>query len=113
GATDNAVTELRATTRFAAGQPAGWLTAALDHSTLPATLTLTTGQTPLAPGEYTATVELKAIGAAAESVTVTRRVVAGAAIGLNASKICFTTTLGDTAHRDDVLVTSIDGSVID
>ncbi len=113
GATGNAVTELRATTRFAAGQPAGWLTAALDHSTLPATLTLTTGQTPLPPGEYTATVELKAIGAAAESVTVTRRVVAGAAIGLNASKICFTTTLGDTAHRDDVLVTSIDGSVID
>ncbi len=64
-------------------------------------------------GDYIATVELKATGAAAESVTVTRRVVAGAAIGLNASKICFTTTLGDTTHRDDVRVTSIDGSVID
>ena len=112
-ATSIAITELRAIPRYADGQPDGWLTAALDHSTLPATLTLTTGQTPLPPGEYAATVELKAAGAAPESVTVTRRVVTGAAIGLNAAKICFTTTLGDTTHRDDVRVTSVDGSVID
>ncbi|MBP2646994.1 MAG: hypothetical protein H6Q77_618, partial [Gemmatimonadetes bacterium] len=108
----NAVTELRAITRYADGQPNGWLTAALDHSTLPATLTLSARTTPLQPGEYAATVELKAPGAAAESVTVTTRVMSGPSIGLNAARICFTTTLGDTTHRDDVRVTSVDGSVI-
>ena len=53
-------------------------------------------------------------GEAAQSVTVTARVVTAAAIGLSASKICFTTTEGGTIpHRDDVRITSVDGSVID
>ncbi len=42
------VTELRTATRYAAGEPAGWLTAVLDRSTLPATLTLSTGHTAVA-----------------------------------------------------------------
>ena len=111
----NAVTELRAITRYADGQASGWLTADLDHSTLPATLTLSARTTPLPPGEYAATVELKAEGAAAESVTVTTRVVTGAAIGLSAGKICFVTEFGGPAPRQNeyVWVKSVDGSVID
>lgn len=110
----DALTDLHAVTTYTAGQPDGWLTADLDHATLPAKLTLRARTTPLPPGEYTATVKLTAPGVAADSVTVTTRVVTNASIGLNAAKICFTTSFGDaTPRRDDVRVTSVDGSVID
>ena len=109
-----ALTNLRAVTTYAGGQPDGWLTAELDQATLPTTLKLRARTAPLAPGEYTATVKLVAPGVAAESVTVTSRVVTSASIGLNAAKICFTTKFGDpTPRRDDVRIKSVDGSVID
>jgi hypothetical protein len=108
------VTDLHAVTTYTTGQPDGWLTAELDRATLPAKLTLRARTTPLQAGEYTAIVRLRAPGAAVESLTVTTRVVTGANIGLNAAKICFTTSFGDaTPRRDDVRVTSVDGSVID
>ena len=61
--------ELRAVTRYGDGQPDGWLSVDLNGTTLPAQLRLRASTAPLSPGEYTATVRLKAPGAAAESLT--------------------------------------------
>jgi hypothetical protein len=107
-----ALDDLRAVVRYEQGKPAGWLAVDLDHATLPATLSVRASSATMPAGEYTAIVELAAPGAAPESLSVTARAVSGPSIGLNAARICFTTTLGDTTHRDDVRVTSIDGSVI-
>ncbi|CAN5796606.1 hypothetical protein BH23GEM5_BH23GEM5_08010 [soil metagenome] len=58
---------------YAAGQPTGWLTAALNTTTAPATLTLTANATGLAPGTYNATVTVRSTvpGVADRTVAVT------------------------------------------
>jgi Big-like domain-containing protein len=55
------------------GQPTGWLTASLDASTAPATLTLTASPGSLAAGSYTASVSITATNAdnSPQTVTVT------------------------------------------
>lgn len=72
---------LSATTTYTAGQPTGWLNASLSSTTAPATLTLTPTTGTLAPGTYTATVNLASAGATnsprAVSVTFTVEGAAG------------------------------------
>jgi len=75
--------------------PTGWLTAVLNQTTAPATLTLSAAKGSLAVGTYTATVPVTS-GVAANSpqtVTVTFVVVAGPAIGLSATAATFTDTI--------------------
>jgi hypothetical protein len=101
-------------TRYTPGQDAGWLVAQLSTSATPAVLAVTASTASLPAGEYTGTVVVTVPGEPAQSVTVTARVVTAAAIGLSASKICFTSTeAGKIPSRDDVRITSVDGSVID
>jgi len=50
---------LEATSRFAAGQPGGWLTASFAGTTAPTSLTLTTQTSSLAPGAYSANVVIE------------------------------------------------------
>ncbi len=107
------VTELRALTGYGAGQPEGWLTVTIDNHAVPVKVALRAASAPLSPGEYTATVRLTAPGVAPDSLAVTTRVVSGTSIGLNATKICFTTSLyDDDERRDDVTITSVDGTAI-
>jgi hypothetical protein len=57
---------------YTAGQPTGWLvTATLDQTTAPATLTLRPSQTGLAVGTYTATVTITATAASNSPRTIT------------------------------------------
>lgn len=105
---------LRVAIRYAEAQDHEWLTVLVDRSVAPAALRFRTRTESLAAGEYTATVQLTAPGLRPDSVTVTARVVAGASIGLNAARICFTTRFNDgSLPRDDVRVTSVDGSPIE
>ena len=107
--------DLRAVIHYGQGRPDGWLVVEQDRAALPATLTVRATTAPLAPGEYTAIVQLTTPGAAADSVTVTARVVTGIAIGVSAAKICFGAEFGGVGPRQNeyVWVTSVDGSVID
>jgi hypothetical protein len=68
---------LSGTVTYSAGQPGGWLAAALNSTTAPAILTLTASTGSLAAGIYTATVTLRSAtsGVAERSVNVTFTVV--------------------------------------
>jgi hypothetical protein len=57
--------------QYDAGQPTGWLTAALSTPTAPATLTLTFATSTLAEGTYRATVRISAAEASNSPVTLT------------------------------------------
>ena len=101
-------------TRYAAGQAADWLSAQFDAQASPAAITMSAATASLAPGDYEATVLMTVPGEPAQGVTVTAHIASSAAIGLSASTICFTTTEGgQIPRRDDVRITSVDGSVID
>lgn len=52
------IAALQTSIAYGDGEPAGWLTAALDRSSAPSTLTLSASIDALAPGEYTASVTI-------------------------------------------------------
>jgi hypothetical protein len=62
---------LTATTTYGTGQPQGWLTASLNQTTAPATLTLTPTLGTLAAGTYNATVTVAAPNLTSRTVAVT------------------------------------------
>jgi hypothetical protein len=87
---------LTAPVTFAAGQPTGWLTAALNTTTAPATLTLTPATATLASGTYTATVAVTS-GVATNSprnITVTLTVTGQPTIVLSANTASFSALPG-------------------
>jgi uncharacterized protein YjdB len=100
---------------YGAGQPIGWLTAALSATTAPATLTLTASATNLQPGTYNATVVLRSAttGVAEKSVAVTFTVGAGPAIGLSATTISFAAVAGEESPpAQTVAVTNAGGGTL-
>ena len=113
GPSAEALSGLRAVLRYNP-QHQDWLEVAVDHSDPTTRLILRARSTPLPPGEYVASVQLLAPGAAPESLSVVARVATGKGIGINAAEICFTPTrTGPNARPDDVRITSLDGSPID
>lgn len=76
---------------YGGGQPTGWLSATLSTTTAPATLTLQATTGSLAPGTYTATVQLTSSqpGVAAQNVGVTFIVTPQPQIGLSATAPVF------------------------
>jgi glucose/arabinose dehydrogenase len=93
------LTEMSGVVTYGAGQPSGWLTAALNSTTAPATLTLTARPADLEPGSYTATVTLRStvVGVAETSVNVTFTVAQGAVIGLSTPSVSFSATAGQAS----------------
>ncbi len=93
------LTDLSGVVTYGAGQPSGWLTAALNSTTAPATLTLTARPGELEPGSYTATVTLRSAtaGVAETSVNVTFTVAQGAVIGLSTPSVSFSATAGQAS----------------
>jgi hypothetical protein len=85
---------------YAAGQPTGWLTAALNTTTAPATLTLTANATGLAPGTYNATVTVRStvLGVADRTVAVTFTVTLVPIATLEVVPNTRTVQVGDTVH---------------
>lgn len=82
---------LARTITYGGGQPTGWLAATLSTTTAPATLTLQATTGSLAPGTYTATVQLTSSqpGVAAQNVGVTFTVTPQPQIGLSATAPVF------------------------
>lgn len=110
----DALAGLSVETHYAAAGEAAWLAVELDRSAKPITLRVRTRARSLQAGTHAATVRLTAPNTAPDSLTITARVMTGTAIGLNAARICFTTKFNDgSLPRDDVRVTSVDGSPID
>ena len=77
------------------GSGSGWLTATLDSTHAPATLTVHAATGALAPGSYTATIPVTSPVASnsPRTVSVTFTVAAGATIGLSSAAVTFTDTL--------------------
>jgi hypothetical protein len=77
------------------GSGAGWLTATLDKTTAPATLTLSAAQGALAPGVYTATVPVTSAAAhnSPQTITVTFDLRPLGAIGLATPAVTFVDTM--------------------
>ena len=77
------------------GSGTGWLTATLDVTTAPATLTVHAATGALAAGSYTATIPVTSPVASnsPRTVSVTFAVTAGPAIGLSSSTVTFTDTV--------------------
>lgn len=85
----------------------------MDRQGGAATVRLTADPGNRPAGEYHAVVTVTAPGATPQEVKVIARVMTSAAMGLSASEICFTPFQdGPDAHRDDVRITSVDGSPI-
>ena len=82
---------LSRTVTYGSGQPTGWLAATLSATTAPATLTLQATTGSLAPGTYTATVQVASTqtGVAAQNVNVTFTVTPQPQIGLSATAPVF------------------------
>jgi uncharacterized protein YjdB len=91
---------LSGTVSYAAGQPTGWLTAALSSTSAPATLTLTANTAGLAAGTYNAAVAIRSTlsGVAEKTVNVTLTVTAAPQpqIGLSPTSISFSATAGQS-----------------
>jgi large repetitive protein len=79
------------TIRYAADQPTGWLDAALDGATAPAALTLRVANTGLAPGSYTATLDIDSPRASngPQQVSVTYTVAPDPRIALDPTRVSF------------------------
>lgn len=101
-------------TRYAAGQPTGWLQAALSATTAPAELRLTTAPLALAPGSYTAIVPVTADAeGAAQELTVTLTVRdPQAAVQLSADSLTITVVTGGGARQATVEVSGASGRTI-
>ncbi len=89
------LTGLSTTVQYASG--AGWLTASLNSTSAPATLTLQPNTAGLAVGSYSATVTVASsvAGIASVTVPVTLTIAAAPSIVLSASALSFTAILGD------------------
>lgn len=93
------LTELTSSISYGAGQPNGWLSAALNQTTAPATLTLQGTTGGLTTGSYFATVAVSSANAAnsPQSATVTFNVTSSAGapeIVLSAGAIAFVAQVG-------------------
>jgi hypothetical protein len=76
---DGTLSGLTAVVAYTAGQPTGWLTAALSGTTAPSTLSLTAATNAIAPGSYGATVTVAGTTGGTRTVNVTLAVEAGTA----------------------------------
>lgn len=89
---------LGAVVAYGSGQPTGWLTATLDATTAPATLTLKPSTTTLAPGAYSATVQITSPAAAnaplAVSVSLLVTAVTPSTIALANRNVAFAAASG-------------------
>ncbi|MDX2056708.1 MAG: carboxypeptidase regulatory-like domain-containing protein [Gemmatimonadales bacterium] len=107
---------LTVTVTHAAGQPTGWLAAALDGATAPSTLTLTPTPGALVPGTYAATVAVSGPGASntPRPIAVTLTVTAAPILALGAPTVGFAATVGgaNPANRT-VAVTNAGGGTLD
>ena len=92
----NILTGLSATIAYQAGQSAGWLSATLNTTTAPASLTLQATVGPLAVGTYTATVSVASPVASnsPQTVTITLVVAASPVIVLSTSTLNFAAAVG-------------------
>lgn len=101
---------------YGAGQPAGWLTAALNGATAPATLTLTAAPGALAPGSYSATLPVQssanAVTNSPRTVSVTFTVSAAPApsIALSSSSLTFAATAGGSSPAAQSVAVSNSGT---
>ena len=68
---DGVLNNLAVAVAYQSGQPTGWLAAALDQTTAPATLTLQPNVGSLQPGAYAATVSVSSAGACNSPVQAT------------------------------------------
>jgi fibronectin type 3 domain-containing protein len=109
---DGTLTGLAANVRYTAGQPTGWLTAAVT-STAPASLVLSASQAGLTPGTYTAFVDISSAEAANSPVTLTVRLIVApppAAIALGASTLTFARAVGGNEPSEQtVAITNAGG----
>lgn len=97
---DGVLNGLNVSISYPAGQPTGWLAAALSGSTAPASLVLSANQGALAPGTYTATVVVTAAGASNSPVTIPVALtvqVPPPAIALGATELNFAMSAGGAA----------------
>ena len=112
------LTELGGTVTYGEGQPTGWLAAALNSTTAPATLTLTASPADLEPGTYTATVTVRSGVAGVEekrvevTFTVTATVPSSARLeevarGLTPGPVYLTAPSGDSR----LFVATLDGKI--
>jgi len=97
------------TITFGAGQPTGWLSASLNSTTAPATLTLNATTGALAVAAYTATIPITSTNAAntPQSVTVTFNVTPVPAILLSSTAVTFTSNTGGASPaQQNIAVTN-------
>lgn len=83
--------------RYSSGQPRGWLSASLSGTTAPATLILSASQSGLAPGTYTAVVDVSSSAASNSPVGIAVSLIVQAAqpgIGLGATSVSFAASAG-------------------
>jgi uncharacterized membrane protein len=113
------LTGLSVTLSYTSGQPGGWLTANLDQTTAPATITLQPVTGSLAAGTYDATVSVASSVASNSPQTVSVTFTVAPAplpptIGLSATNVAFTATAGsgDPANQS-VNVTNTGGGTVD
>jgi hypothetical protein len=91
------LTGLAVNIRYSSGQPRGWLSASLSGTTAPATLLLSASQSGLAPGTYTAVVDVSSSAASNSPVGIAVSLIVQAAqpsIGLSATSVSFTASAG-------------------
>ena len=103
------------TITYAAGQPAGWLAAAIDKATAPAVITLTLTTAPLATGTYTATLPVTSPVASNSPATLTVSVTVGPppAIALNPTSATFSGWHGGTLPgQQPVQITNTGGGTL-
>ncbi|HUF68343.1 MAG TPA: Ig-like domain-containing protein, partial [Longimicrobiales bacterium] len=113
------LTGLAADVSHAAGEPTGWLTAALSRSDAPATLTVRATVAGLSVGTYTGTIQITAPGVAnsPRSIQVTLVLSPAAAspeIGLSSTSLTFQATAGGSSpSAQTVNVTNTTGGTLD
>ncbi len=99
---------------YAANQPTGWLTIALNQTDAPATVTLTANRGSLAAGNYSATVRVSASNATDASTLTVSLVVqdpnAPPVLQLSTTTAAFTTTIGLSPASQVVQVLNGGGS---
>ncbi|MGD0485226.1 MAG: cohesin domain-containing protein, partial [Gemmatimonadales bacterium] len=103
------------TITYGASQPTGWLTATLDSTHAPATLTVHAATGSLAAGSYTATIPVTSAVASnsPRTIAVTFTVAAGPAINLASTSLTFsaTATGADPASQTVAVTNSGGGSL--
>lgn len=101
--------------QYAAGQATGWLTAALDRSTAPASVNVTSTFTSLSPGTYSATIPVQTsqsgVDAAPRFIAVTATVAARPpTLSVSTTALSFSTMTGATAPLTQTIAVDNGGS---